>query len=158
MWGYMMGRTLVNSVSIDHLENKASQIKHQILDQEFGAQALRMEVSRLMMVVEALRRMLVRKGVMKEREFQQMLMDIDLEDGVQDGMVTERKAQRMKCPSCGRVNHRRTHCYFCVHPLLVQGRVSQREKVCPRCAKRNAPRSQRCLYCGTGLGAPERPR
>ena len=112
-----------------------------------------MDICRLMLVVEALKKILICRGYTTEDEFEKTLLELDLEDGIQEGIRTQKKVPRKNCAQCGRVNRKRSHCYFCGQPLHVAGRVEQRNRNCPKCRKKNAPRRQMCLYCGTSLSS-----
>lgn len=151
MWTYMLSHAHLNRASIQSLEGRTARIKSGIIDQEEGADALRMDLCRLMLVVEAMKRVLVSRKLMTEREFQETILSLDLEDGVQDGLRTQKKVPRMTCDQCGRRNRKRSYCYFCGQPLHVLGGVELKRRDCPKCRKRNAPRAVTCLYCGAGL-------
>jgi hypothetical protein len=54
------------------------------------AQGLQETIARLMLIVETQHRMLLKKGVCTQAEFDALLNEIDLEDGVADGRRTPR--------------------------------------------------------------------
>ena len=148
MWSYVFANKRINQGEIDRLEDKARSIKSEIIDQQVGTDALRADVSRLMLVVAALKRTLIDKGLMTEDEFEKMILDLDLEDGVQDGMVTDTKIRRITCEQCGKLNRNRAYCYFCGQPLHVKDKVDVSRRRCTKCRRLNAARRRKCMYCG----------
>ena len=151
MWTYMFANARINRGTIEQLETQTRSIKTSIIDQDRGSDALRMDLCRMMLVVEALKNVLIEKGYLTEDEFEQTVLHLDLEDGVRDGVRTQTKVPRMKCSNCGRLNRKRATCYSCGQPLHVDEYVPQTKKSCPKCKQINPPRKQKCMYCGEAL-------
>ena len=152
MWSYAFANKRVNRGDTDKLEVLTKTIKNEIIDQDRGADALRMDLCRMMLMFESLKRVLIDRGVISEEEFEQAVLDADLADGVRDGVYTQKKVPRITCSQCKRLNRKRAYCYFCGQPLHVKERVNMSKRRCPKCEQINPTRLQRCQYCGAGLG------
>lgn len=73
---------------------------------------LRADVERLLMVSEALWRILQEKHGLKDGELMRRVEDIDLRDGRLDGRVAP--TEPLACPKCGRtLFKRRPACVYC---------------------------------------------
>ena len=72
-------------------------------------------VDRAELIIEALSRILRERALVSEEALRELVVQIDLEDGVEDGRIgQDRSARAPKCSACGRpVNTRRTHCVYC---------------------------------------------
>ena len=151
MWSYMFSNRIVNRADINRLDTKTNYIKGAIIDQERGSDAVRMDLCRIMLVVEVLKNRLVSAGLMTEEEFKEDVLNLDLEDGIRDGVKTQKKVPRRTCSQCGKINRHRSHCYYCGQPLAVEEYVPQNKKRCPKCEQINPPRLRKCQYCGAGL-------
>ena len=158
MWSFMFANAQINRLDLNKLDRQAVQIKSDIIDQDRGADALRMDLCRMMLIVESMKNLLVEKGVMTEQEFEEGVINLDLEDGVRDGVRTQKKVPRMHCSQCGKINRKRAWCYYCGQPLHVKEAVPRNKKVCPKCEQINTPRATKCLYCGEKLGAQAQAR
>ncbi len=79
-------------------------------------------LGRLELTVEGVYRALESKGHITVEEFRELLVQIDLEDGREDGRIgTDRSARAPKCPSCSRpINPKRRTCVFCQAELPVR--------------------------------------
>lgn len=72
---------------------------------------LRMDLSRMSLICQALWEMLERKLGVPEAELLALMNEIDLRDGKQDGRITR---YAMRCPSCQRVcNSTHQRCMYC---------------------------------------------
>ena len=87
--------------------------------QEDRVAELEQEVGELALLSKTLMRILLEKGVCTGREIEDMMHQVDLEDGVADGRVTKNAARVAgKCPECNRpVDAHRKRCFYCGHEL-----------------------------------------
>lgn len=152
MWVYLAGSPVINRGDIDKLEVHTRHIKEALIDQDRTNESLRTDIARLLLVVETLRRALISRGVLTQQEFEELLKEVDLEDGVPDGLRTRRKVPRKKCPHCGRLNRNRAYCYVCGQPLLSKEKVRTGKKLCRKCDQPNIWHATKCIYCGTPFG------
>jgi hypothetical protein len=81
-------------------------------------EALRHEVSRLVLVVETMNRLAVGKNLWSSEEFAATLCKTDLEDGVADGKSTHAaRPVRPTCRGCGRrISRNVAKCLHCNRP------------------------------------------
>lgn len=72
-------------------------------------------VGRLELTVQGVYRVVEQQGFITDEQFRQLLVQVDLEDGREDGRVgPDRSEKAPKCPSCERpINRKRTNCVFC---------------------------------------------
>jgi hypothetical protein len=76
------------------------------------AEALELDVERLLMISEALWNMLKEKHGYTDEALEKRIMDIDLRDGKFDGRVAD--SPPGKCPNCERtLMKRRPRCLYC---------------------------------------------
>jgi len=76
------------------------------------AEALELDVERLLMISEALWTMLKEKHGYTDEALEKRIMEIDLRDGKLDGRVAD--SPPGKCPKCGRpLMKRRPRCLYC---------------------------------------------
>ena len=88
---------------------------------EVGAdvEKLRNDVSRLLLISEALWTLLQKQHGYAEEDLVALVQEIDLRDGRLDGKTA--KAAPASCPKCGRVNSsKHSACIYCGSPLPVQ--------------------------------------
>ena len=78
---------------------------------------LEQEIGELALLTKTLMRMLLEKGVCTGKEIQDMMHQVDLEDGAADGRVTKSaEAVAGRCPECDHlVQSRRERCLYCGH-------------------------------------------
>lgn len=83
------------------------------------AELLRNDVSRLLLITEALWTLLKKQHGYADAELSALVQEIDLRDGRLDGKSG--KTPPAKCPRCGRINSKRhSTCIYCGSPLPVQ--------------------------------------
>lgn len=72
-------------------------------------------LDRTELLLEAVVRVVRDRNLVSEEAIRELIAQIDLEDGVEDGRIgQDRSARAPKCHSCGRpVNPRRTQCVYC---------------------------------------------
>ena len=76
------------------------------------------DIERLLMVTEALWRIVKQKHGMADRDLERLVEAIDLEDGVRDGKV--RRVQADSCDNCQKtITRHRTSCLYCGEPIAV---------------------------------------
>jgi hypothetical protein len=77
--------------------------------------ALDRRLGQLNLVISALVRSLVRHELIKPAELSELMKEIDLEDGKQDGQLGERRAHVPEwCPKCqAKIQEDKTYCVFC---------------------------------------------
>ncbi len=87
--------------------------------QEERITELEQEVGELALLSKTLMRILLENGVCTGREIEDMMHQVDLEDGVADGRVTKNAASDPgKCPECDRtIQEGRKRCLYCGHKL-----------------------------------------
>jgi hypothetical protein len=80
---------------------------------------LERRLERQELLIEATFRTLRDQGHVTAEQFKDLVVAIDLEDGVEDGRIgPDRSAKAPKCPSCGKpINRKRSHCVYCHHEL-----------------------------------------
>jgi len=120
------------------------------------------EVGRLNLVVEALVRLVVRKGLAKPAELAELLAQIDREDGVADGQLkTQRSDVPEWCEDCeARIAPSWTSCAFCgakygeevVHIAELDGAGNPTlpptyPEWCPGCDARVLSGHSSCRFC-----------
>lgn len=126
------------------------------------------EIGRLNLVVEALVRLVVRKGLAKPAELAELLARIDREDGVEDGQFkTVRSSVPEWCETCeARIAPGWTSCAFCgesyeqeisrVADLTTEGELPeppQYPEWCPDCNAKVIAGHSSCRFCGAELVA-----
>lgn len=155
MWTYMFANKRMNRADINALDVKTRHIKDEIIDQERSAESLRTDFCRLLLVVEALKRTMIARGLITEKEFEEMLLSLDLEDGVKDGLRTQKKVRHFHCMHCGKRNRNRAYCWHCGQPLHAE-KATARNRICPGCEQVIPVRLTACQYCGASLKEPRR--
>lgn len=79
---------------------------------------LQQDVGELALLSKTLMRLLLEKGVCTGKELEDLMREIDMEDGVADGRVTKdsEKEPTGNCKGCGRpVQPKRSRCLYCGH-------------------------------------------
>jgi hypothetical protein len=163
--------------TIDSLIDAMSGVPVEIPHGEAGAQLklvggrpsrndVESEVGRLNLVVEALVRLVVRKGLAKPAELAELLAQIDREDGVEDGQLkTHRSDVPEWCDECeARIAPGWTSCAFCgvnygeevVHIAELKGAGQSTlpptyPEWCPDCDARVLSGHAACRFCGAKL-------
>ncbi|MCA8939977.1 MAG: hypothetical protein KDB07_09220 [Planctomycetes bacterium] len=70
-------------------------------------------MDRQALVIQALLAICVQKQVFTAQEFREMLLEIDMQDGVRDGKAKPDKTPQV-CPSCNKNNsHKLVTCMYC---------------------------------------------
>ncbi len=163
--------------TIDSLIDAMSDVPVQIPHGEPGSQLklvggrpsrtdVESEVGRLNLVVEALVRLVVRKGLAKPAELAELLAQIDREDGVEDGQFkTHRSTVPEWCEECeARIAPGWTSCAFCgasygedvVQIAELDGSGNPTlpptyPEWCPDCDARVPSGNPSCRFCGAKL-------
>ncbi len=77
---------------------------------------MKRDIERLLMITEALWRLLQRAHGYTDEELRNLITEIDLRDGKLDGKV--KKQEELLCPACKRpVTVRQSSCIYCGQPL-----------------------------------------
>lgn len=80
--------------------------------------SLKMDVERLLMITEALWKILKEKHGYEENELIKQIVEIDMRDGKLDGKVAPEPPQ--KCPRCSRTLFKsRPRCLYCGEPVVT---------------------------------------
>lgn len=121
---YLFDNDWMQRADIDHLEERASELEYRVLrsgqsskDLETDVTQLRRDVSRMMLVLEAVQRTLADKGICSREDLVRRMQAIDAEDGVVDGRMTPSstgKADLRFCDSCQHFNPAHLQaCQYC---------------------------------------------
>ena len=110
----------------------------------------------MVLVLETLRRVILDKGLCTKEEFERMMVAVDAEDGVIDGLSSlppDGSGELRFCSGCQHFNPvDRSTCQYCgaafkgccdppkppAYPWYWQ---------CPKCSRLNAPSSKECMAC-----------
>lgn len=127
---YLFDNDWIQRADIDHLEERASELEYHVLrsgnsskNLESDVAHLRRDVSRMMLMLEAVLRTLADKGLCSREDLVRRMQAIDAEDGLIDGKMT--------LPSSGK-------------PEL---------RYCDACQHHNPAHLQACQYCGRLFGS-----
>lgn len=87
--------------------------------QEREIAQLQGEVERLLLITEALWKILKEKADLTDDDLVKTISSIDLEDGIAD--FRKKPTAPRKCPKCDRVlAKRRAQCMVCGHPVTIE--------------------------------------
>ena len=119
-------------------------------------------LGRLNLVVESLVRLVVNKNLAKPEELKTLLRQIDLEDGVQDGLMEKSDDEVPdRCTSCkAKIPSGKRNCVFCgesfedevdrilniIEQDMEKGATFPQQ--CPSCEARAKPDRDYCTFCG----------
>lgn len=80
---------------------------------------LEQRLNQLELTVHGIYRVLEKEGSINTAQFRELLVQVDLEDGREDGRIgKDRTAKAPKCQLCGKpINKKRDECVFCGEPL-----------------------------------------
>jgi hypothetical protein len=111
---YLFDNNWMQRADIDNLEERAGELEYRILQSgqssrnlETDMAHLRRDVSRMMLMLEAIQRTLADKGLCSREDLVQRMQAIDAEDGLVDGKMTlpsSGKAELRYCDSCQHFN------------------------------------------------------
>jgi hypothetical protein len=91
---------------------------------------LRERVDRNELMIEGIFRTLEKQGTLSLAEFRELMVQIDLEDGREDGKIggdVSGRAPKCENPDCARpVNPKRDHCIYCGAPLSDEAKKHRR--------------------------------
>lgn len=105
---------IMSEVSARHDREEAVKASR---DARTEVELLRMDVERLLIISEALWRMLREKGGYTDEDLVNRMVEIDMRDGALDGKVA--KGPPAQCPHCKRTLHkRRPWCLYCGGQVL----------------------------------------
>ena len=121
---YLFDSHWMQRSDIDNLEERAGELEYRVLK---GGQAsknletdmahLRRDVSRMMLMLEAIQRTLADKGLCSREDLVRRMQAIDAEDGVVDGRMTPASSGQEElryCNSCQHFNPARLlSCQYC---------------------------------------------
>ena len=108
--GKMTQNRTASNESVESIHESYS-AKHTAQRAEQQVKILEANLTKTMMICEALWELLAEKTDLTEQELYQKIFDVDMRDGVQDNK-NQRKAS--KCPNCNRmVSRRHAACLYC---------------------------------------------
>ena len=126
---YLFDSHWMQRADIDSLEERASELEYRVLSSGQSSKSLetdvvhlRRDVSRMMLMLEAVQRTLADKGLCSREDLVRRMQAIDAEDGLIDG--------KMALPSSGK-------------PEL---------RYCDSCQHFNPAHLEACQYCGRRFG------
>jgi len=119
----------IQRADINRLDEKAEALEKRIWSERSKADDVRLEVrelrrdvSRMLLAVEALQRVLADKGICSGEDFVRRMRAIDAEDGITDGRMTPSSTE------------------------------AEELRYCDGCQHFNPPRLKGCQYCGRLFG------
>lgn len=121
---YLFDSEWMQRADIDRLEERAGELEYRLLrsgqssrNLETDVSQLRREVSRMMLMLEAIQRTLADKNLCSREDLVRRMQAIDAEDGVVDGRVTppgSGAADLRYCDSCQHFNPAHlVSCQYC---------------------------------------------
>jgi len=124
LFRYLFDSQWMQRSDIDHLEERAGELEYRVLksgQQSLGLEAdvsrLRRDVSRMLLMLETVQRVLADKGICNQEDFVRRMRAIDAEDGIVDGQRTPGSAGEADlryCDSCQHFNPARLlACQYC---------------------------------------------
>jgi hypothetical protein len=115
LWNFLFDSDLRQRADIDALEQGAVAGATSAAATERRLGHTNERIDQLELMLEGIYRVLEQRGHVTAQEFRDLLVQVDLEDGREDGRVgPDRAAKSPKCTACGRpVNPRRDACVFC---------------------------------------------
>lgn len=170
---YLFDNTWSQRRDIENLRSKITSTTAQLGTARLTETQLREEVQKLQagigqlkLVTEALIRTLVKHGLTKPHDLADLMHEIDLEDGREDGQFDESRIGVPEwCPKCeARIAQDKTYCVFCgerfdgsePHPMENEGRVNVNRPQfevtpdiwCRQCQARIPEGDTHCGFCG----------
>jgi len=130
LWDYLFDSEYKQRDDIESLKATAGSAVASTSSLERRVGKLTERLGRLELTVEGVYRALESKGHITTEEFRDLLVQIDLEDGREDGRIgVDRSAKAPSCPACSRpINPKRTHCVFCHAELPERPRRGSRRR------------------------------
>lgn len=122
IWSYLFDNEYFQRSDINRLDERASDVEQKLWSAQAKsrnaqqqAAELRHEMGRMLLVIEALSRIVVEKKVCTREELAATLTAVDAEDGTVDGRVSPAKpAARGWCGSCEHQNRpQAAKCAYC---------------------------------------------
>jgi len=105
-----------NDPAVKAANMAANEASAKARDAERQVDFMRRDVDRLLMITEALWRLLQRAHGYTDEDLKKLIAEIDLEDGVLNGRVARRLVS--SCPACQRpVSAKDTKCIYCGQAL-----------------------------------------
>ncbi len=102
----------VNSVFSQGALDVAYEAGDKANNAERQVEYMKQDIERLLMITEALWKLLQKANGYTDEELKALINEIDLRDGVLDGRVT--KKESLPCPSCQRLSSvRHLRCIYC---------------------------------------------
>lgn len=110
LFQYLFDNEWFQRADINRLDEQASRIHSDLWSQtretrDLAGQneALRQEVSRLVLVVEALNRLALEKNLWSADDLARTMGAVDMEDGIEDGRRSDAgRPEKLHCAGCGR--------------------------------------------------------
>ncbi len=130
LWDYLFDSEYKQRDDIESLKVAAGSTAVSTGSLERRVGKLTQRLGRLELTVEGVYRALESKGHITTEEFRDLLVQIDLEDGREDGRIgDDRSAKAPSCPACSRpINPKRTHCVFCQAELPERPKPRRRRR------------------------------
>ncbi len=101
-----------NNIFIQNVQSVASEARDKARDAENQIERMKQDIERLLMITEALWKLLQRTNGFTDEELKNLINEIDLRDGMLDGRVTKKETRA--CPSCQRLcSTRHQRCMYC---------------------------------------------
>jgi hypothetical protein len=149
----------------DHQQNRKirdlhTEVANASFDSEIHGRAIRLltrRVDQLELMNRALLELLLHAGVVDRDGLSVMMQQVDLLDGVEDGVVSPQvHAAAPTCGACGRyVNPERATCVYCQTPMTTKAekKAPVRTVVCSSCSATVPERSSYYSESGVVCGA-----
>ena len=118
--GLFVGSVAAGMSQARHGETMGSIASGQAREARSKGERTQFELDRLYMITEALWEILKRQTGFTDEVLVEMIREIDLRDGVEDGKIS-RKAEKVTCTGCGRnVVQRQAKCLYCGTAIPVK--------------------------------------
>jgi hypothetical protein len=115
LWDYLFDSEYKQRDDINSLRAAAGAVAGTASSTSRKVDALRQRIDRQELLLETMYRALIGRNVVTEEEFKDLVAQVDLEDGFEDGKIgADRVARAPKCPNCEKpVSRKRPHCVYC---------------------------------------------
>lgn len=126
---YLFDHDWLQRSDIEDLKQQAARLEsRQRRDRELyeRVEELEQDVGELALLCKTLMNLLLEHQVCTGKQLEDMMRQVDLEDGVADGKITKASSsQERKCPQCGhKVYAGKPNCMYCGFLLPVSGTES----------------------------------